>query len=198
MRISSRLNGIRRKVQLSFWLALTLLISQGYMLQDAAGSISYFMSLQPSTLISPPPVTLQNGTDNVSFIYTNSTSAKISINATSNFTTYNYTLEIVNNVSNDWKVRLEVYSSSNISRISNATIILHDNAAFSTQVVVSNGSITQSSGNYYNLFASSMIYIKVENLKESAEGLSLLHAHLRIRKPNTTTYTLYTITFEFT
>jgi hypothetical protein len=196
MRRSNRKDDILKKDRLSFWLALTLLISQGYMIQDVAGSVSYSILLQPSTSVSTPPVTLQNGTDNVSFIYANSTGAKISIEATSTSTTYNYTLEIFN--SNSWNVMLEAYESSFVSHIFNATIMLHENATSETQIVIENGAITQSSGSEYNLPVSSTIYVKVANITESTDGSSYIHTYLKIRKPNTTTYFLYVITFEFT
>jgi hypothetical protein len=197
MRRLNALDSVMTKDRLCFWLALTLLISQGYVLQDVAGSIFYFITLQPSTLVSKPPVTLQNGTDNVSFIYTNSTSAKISINATESPITKNYTL-VINNTdgSQSWEVRLEVYDY-NISSTLNATIYLHDNSTYEKQIVISNGTITNSSGNYLNLTISSVVYIKIENLAESVDGFSYLNTYLRIRKPNKTTYILYIITFEF-
>jgi hypothetical protein len=168
------------------------------MLQSVAGSVSYFITLQPSAKVSTPPVTLQNGTDDVSFIYANSTSAKISINATSTSATYNYALEIFNSASNGWNVTLEVYESSFDGHVFNATIILHDNTTSETQIIIEDGAITQSSGQEYDLPASSTIYVKVANVTESTGGSSYIHTYLKIRKPNTTTYILYVITFEFT
>jgi hypothetical protein len=156
------------------------------------------MILQSNISAEAPSVVLQNGTDNVSFIYGNNTSAKVTVNATSSFTTYNYTLDIANNDAANKNAKLEVYDSSNINRVSNATIILHNNSSYSTQIIITGGSIEQTSGNYYNLSSSSTIHIKVENLKESADGISYFYTYLRIQTPNTTTYTLYTITFEFT
>lgn len=187
-----------RKLRVYVWLVLTLLTLSNYSTQNVLGNTYDFMMLQSNISAIVPSVVLQNGTDNVSFIYANNISAKVTVSATTSFVTYNYTLDIANNNTTSRNVKLEVYYSSNISRISNATIILHNNTTSSTQIVITNGNITQQSGGYYNLSGSSTIYIKVENLKESAEGISYFHTYLRIQTPNTTTYTLYTITFEFT
>ena len=126
----------------------------------------------------------------------NSTNAKIGINATSTQSTYNYSLNIVNNNASNWEVRLESFDSTNVSRI-NTTIILHNNSTSSAQITINNGSLSQSN-NYYELADSATIHVGVMNLVEDSEGTTVLNVYLRIRTPNTTTYTLYTIMFEFT
>lgn len=187
-----------KKFRVYVWLALMLLIVSSFSTRNVLGQTYDFMVLQSNISAVTPSVVLQNGTDNVSFIYANNTSAKVTVNATSSFATYNYTLDIVNNDAVNKNVKLEVYDSFNITRITNSTIILHNNESSSTQIIIADGSIAQPSGDYYDLSGSSTIHIKVENLKESADGISYFYTYLRVQTSNTTTYTLYTITFEFT
>ncbi len=106
-------------------------------------------------------------------------------------------LNVVNQVTNAWNVSLKVYNSSNIVRISNAIINLHDGTS-SDQIVVNSGSIIQSQGALYNLpgSAGSTVYIGMSNLLANATGASYLYVYLKILMPNTTTYSLYVITFE--
>ena len=106
-------------------------------------------------------------------------------------------LNVVNQVANGWNVSLKVYNSSNIVRISNAIINLHDGTS-SDQIVVNSGSIIQSQGALYNLpgSAGSTVYIGMSNLLANATGASYLYVYLKILMPNTTTYSLYVITFE--
>jgi len=70
-------NGIRRLV----WLVLTILVLLGYSLQSVAGDTYYSLLMQTYTTVDSPPVILQNGTAGTSTIYTNSTSAKVSVEA---------------------------------------------------------------------------------------------------------------------
>jgi hypothetical protein len=187
-----------RKFRVYVWPVLALLVLSSYSTRNVLGQTYDYMILHSNISTEAPSVVLQNGTDNVSFIYANNTSAKITVNATPSFATYNYTLDMVNNDAGNKNVKLEVFGSSNINRVSNATIILHNNSTFSTQIIITDGSITQTSGEYYNLSSSSTIHVKIQDLKESADGNSYFHTNLRIQEPSTTTYTLYTITFEFT
>jgi hypothetical protein len=197
MKGANKLNDVKRKIRPFSWLVLTLIIAYSCLLQNVTGSISYAITLQPVTQISTPLVRLQNGTDDVSFIYTNSTSAKISIEATATSTTYNYALEIINDASYAWNVTLEAYEFSFVNHEFNATIVLHDTATSETQIIIENGTITKSSGSEYDLPVSSTIYVKVANVTESTDGSSYINAYLKLRKPNTTTYILYVITFQF-
>jgi len=111
--------------------------------------------------------------------------------------TYPYVLKIVNQASNAWKISLEVYSSSNIGRLSNATIRFHDGTT-SDQIIISGGVITQSEGPQYDLPGVATRYISIVNLSESTSGTSYLYVYLKILIPDTTTYSLYIITFEIT
>jgi hypothetical protein len=179
------------------WLVLTLFLLPNLMLFTAYGFIQDSMILHSFNVVIEPVVVLQNGSNNVSYIYANNTSAKISINASLTPTTYNYTLNIVNiNVSQNWNVKLEV-SSANLHNTISVNIVLHDDTTPKTQIAVNNGNITQSQGEYYELTGSSTLYVGVQNLQQEENASSLLYAYLRIQTPNTTTYTLYLITFEF-
>lgn len=187
-----------KKLHAYVWLVLILPILLNYAFRPASGATYDIMRIESNFTCVSPSVVLQNGTDGISFIYANNTSAKISVNATTVYKTYNYSLNIVNNVSDNYDVKLEVYNSQNTGRISNATIILHNNSTFSEQIIIDGGVITQSNGNFSSLNASSTIHIKVEDLKESQDGDSYLYVYLRIKVPNTSVSTLYIITFELT
>jgi hypothetical protein len=108
---------------------------------------------------------------------------------------YDYVLAVVNQASSNWTVNLRVYASSNIGRLSTATISFHDGTS-SDQIIVSGGNITQSQGASYNLTGSATIYIKISNLQASTTDTSYLYVYLKVLVPNTTTYSLYVITFE--
>jgi hypothetical protein len=177
-------------------IVIAMLVFSCYLHNCVLGEVYDFMSVGSNIECSAPSVILQEGLDDISLIYANCTSAKIIIDATTEYKTYNYTLSIVNNVSENYEIRLEVYDHQNISRLSNLTVLLHDNNTFVTQIVIENGVITQASGNFYILNGFSTAYVKVENLKESQDGESHLYVYLRIKIPNGTIYTLYFITFE--
>lgn len=140
---------------------------------------------------------LEHGANQTDTVYENSTSAKITIDATSSSLTYNYSLNIRNNNTSLLEIKLEYFEFTNASRV-NTTIVLHDNYTSSEQITLNNGGLSQT-GNYYDLTSNSTIHVGVMNLVEnSSEGATILQVHLRMRIPNTMTETLYIITFEFT
>lgn len=112
-------------------------------------------------------------------------------------TTYDYVLRIVNQGTNNLTTSLRVYNSSNIGRISNTTISFHDGTS-SDQIIVSNGIITQSQGAPYNLAGNATIYTRMSNLQANTTDTSYLYVYLKALVPNTSTYSLYVITFEIT
>jgi hypothetical protein len=113
--------------------------------------------------------------------------------------TYDYVLKVVNQATGAWNISLKVYDSSNINRILNLTISFYDGAS-SDQIIVGNGNITQSEGPLYNLpgGVGSTVKISMSNLQASTSGTSYLYVYLKILVPDTTTYSLYIITFEIT
>jgi hypothetical protein len=115
----------------------------------------------------------------------------------SSSSTYDYVLKIINQVSDVWNLTLKSYNSSNISRLSSATIGFHDGTS-SNQITIDNGNITQSEGMSYGLASNATVYISVSNLQSINAETSYLYVYLKIRIPNTTTYLLYVITFEIT
>lgn len=178
-------------------IAIALLAILSFSCQKASGNINDFMNTNSNINCTSPQVILENGADQTSTIYISNTSAKISINANSTSLNYNYSLNIVNTVASLWEVRLEYYDYVNITR-TDARIILHNNSTSSEQMTISGGNISQAN-NYYNLASNATIHIGIMNLIEnSSVGQTILYAYLRIKNPNTTTYTLYIITFEFT
>jgi hypothetical protein len=165
--------------------------------QKVSGDINDFMNLKSNLSCVTPLVILEDGANNISTVYTNNTSAKISINATYTPSTYNHSLDIVNNNSSLWEVRLEYFNYTNIEHI-NSTIVLHNNPTSSEQFTISGGNINQTN-NYYNLTSNATIHIGIMDLVENSSGeTTILHVYLKIKTLNTTTYTLYVITFEFT
>ena len=70
-----------KRVRRLIWLVLTISILLGYALQSVAGNAYYSMMMQANGTVTSPPVILQNGTAGISTIYTNSTSAKVSVEA---------------------------------------------------------------------------------------------------------------------
>jgi len=70
-----------RRFHKSIWGALALLVLLGLLLQNVAGSAYYSLLMEFSTAVSSPPVELQNGTaaNSTSTIYTNKTSALVSV-----------------------------------------------------------------------------------------------------------------------
>jgi hypothetical protein len=147
-----------------------------------------------------PKVTLESGTAGTSFIYTNSTGAKVSVAAPYNASsTYDYVLKIVNEVTDNWTVNLQVYNSSKIDRLLSLNISLYDGIS-SNQITVSGGNITESEGEPYNLpgGVNSTIYISVSDLQANTSDISYLYVYLKIKVPNTSTYNLFAVTFEIT
>lgn len=178
------------------WIAAALLILFSFSCKGAFGATYDFMNLKSNIKCIVPLVVLEDGANSTSTIYTNSTSARITINATPIPSTYNYSINIVNNGANVEEVRLECFSSENNSR-ANATMLLHNNVTSSTQITLSGGTVNQTN-DYYNLTANATIHLGIQNLVESEEGTTILHVYLRIKTLNTSTYDRYTITFEFT
>jgi hypothetical protein len=113
----------------------------------------------------------------------------------SSSSTYDHVLKIVNQVSDVWNVTMRSCNSSNISRLSSATIDFHDGAS-SNQIIINDGNITQSEGMPYGLASNATIYISVRNLQSINAETSYLYVYLKILIPNTTTYSLYAIAFE--
>jgi hypothetical protein len=191
-------NGLgHKRIRRLTWLVLTVFVLLGYALQSVAGSVYYSMMMQAYGTISSPPVILEEGTAGSSTIYTNNTSAKVSVDSTTE--TYDYVLKVVNQETDDWAVNLQIYDSSNISRLSSLNISLHDGAS-NNQIAISGGSIVKSEGEPYNLLggAGSTIYISITNLQEITSGTSYLYVYLKISVPDTSTYSFYMITFEIT
>lgn len=111
--------------------------------------------------------------------------------------TYDYVLKINNTVTNAWKINLKAYSSSNVSRLSSATIRFHDGTT-SDQIIISGGIITQSEGPQYDLPENVTRYISIVNINASTGGTSYLYVYLKILVPSATVYSLFIITFEIT
>jgi len=188
---------INQAVKLQYvLLVITLSVIFSCPCKNVFGDINDFMNLNSYTNCVAPLVILQNGTNNVSIIYMNDTSAKISIDATPAASNYSYSLNITDNNASLWEVRLEYFNYTGLN-CTNSTIILHNDTTSLWQIKIEGENISQNN-TYYSLTNNSTIYIGVQNLVENSPGTTVLHTYLRIKTPNTTIYTLYTITFEFT
>ena len=191
------MKGNSSKIQLHrVLLAIAISLMLIYSCRNVSGNVYDLMNLNSNFSCEAPTVVLGNGANRTSTIYENSTSATITINADPSLLTYNCSLNITNNGSSLWETKLECFETTSTSRV-NTTIVLHNDSTSSEQIYL-NGSLIQTD-NCYNLTSNSTIYIGVMNLVEnSSEGATVLHVYLRMRIPDTTTYTLYIITFEFT
>lgn len=111
---------------------------------------------------------------------------------------YNYVLGINNPTSTSWTINLGVASSSLLARLSNVTIWF--TSPFSSQIVVTSGSLTQSSGSTVTLAASSTIYIAVaaysSAVPTSSTSPSTLVLSLKLQPSSSTPYAQYTISMS--
>jgi len=157
-----------------------------------AGSTYFHMMIQATTFVYSPEVTLQNVTN--SLIYTNNTSAKVTVsNGTNNLDA----LKILNQTSNDSQLKLIKYNDTNIGRLTNCTIWFRDESTTSVQIKIIDGEYNQIVGEYYNLVGNGVDHITI-TASTNATGTSNIYTYLKILKPNTSTYALYIITFEIT
>jgi len=189
----------RRQTRLLIWAVVTLLLLATYSASSASGTVYYALTLQNYAPISSPLVTLQNGTENLSTIYTNNTSARIEVDATPTLQNHSYALNITNTVETGWEVKLSLYDNDSIARISNATIEFHNGTDTpSAQIRIEDGNIVKSEGEFYGLPPSGTIFLRIGDLKGTSGGPSHLYVNLKIKNPGTSTYSLYIITLEFT
>jgi hypothetical protein len=130
----------------------------------------------------------QQKTNQVKLVYSYSSSSD-----------YNYVLNIVNQVSDSWKIRLRAYSQSNIARLNNCTMYFR-NASDGTlgQVYIISGSYAQQTGPWYDLPSSpAERYISL-TLDASNSEVSHIYVYLDVLVPDKTTYAQYVLTFEIT
>jgi hypothetical protein len=159
--------------------------------QIVSSSPFFCLTNYASTSVSSPLVTLQNVTN--SFIYTNYTSAKVTVqNGTSNLNV----LQIFNQTNDYWSLQLIKYDDNNISRLTNCTIWFH-NGNTSVQIKILDGIYNQTSGEFYNFPTDMDTYITITATTNSS-GTSYVYTYLKILKPNMLTYFLYITTFEIT
>jgi hypothetical protein len=114
--------------------------------------------------------------------------------------TYNYVLAISNPTTTAWSINLGVASSSTLTRLTNVTVWFV--SPFSDQIVVSSGSLTQSSGSTVTLAASSTVDIAVaaysNAIPTSSTSPSSLVLSLKIQPSTAPVYTQYTINLSIT
>ncbi len=111
---------------------------------------------------------------------------------------YDYVLRISNTVPDSWQARLKAYSDWSIGRLQNCTVYFHNATdGTSSQLVVENGAIINTTGPWYDLGNSETIYIAM-TAQANSTGTSDIHAFLEILVPNTTTYFQCVIVFTIT
>jgi hypothetical protein len=180
-----------KRVRRFIYIVLALFILLGTQ-HIASGSTLFYIAIQTSTLVDLPPLILQNVTS--SFIYTNNTSAKVTVPSSGAELDV---LQIINQTSdNNWQLQLIKYNDTDITRLTNCTIWLHNETTTSVQIKIIDGIYNQTSGNLYE-FTSNNTKITII-ATTNATGTSLIYTYLKILKPDTSTYSLYTITFEIT
>jgi hypothetical protein len=135
-------------------------------------------------------VTLHNVTNSV--IYTNNTSAKVTV---SDGITNIDVLQILNQTYSDWQLTLIKHGDNNTGRLTNCTIWFSHTGTVSLQIKITDGQYVQTSGNNYGLFCDGADRITI-TAATNATGTSYIYTNLKILEPNTSTYTLYVITFE--
>jgi len=124
------------KVHHSIRLVVTLIVLLGFLVQNVAGSAYMSLLMEPYTTVTAPPVALQTGTAGTSTIYTNSTSAKVSVEAPS---VYDF---VDNNVSN-------VDSDASIGTHSNFTAEKYGpDSLFDNLTETDNGGVINDSENF--------------------------------------------------
>jgi hypothetical protein len=109
--------------------------------------------------------------------------------------TFDYIIKAVNQVADNWSIRLRAYSQTNIERLSNCTIYFHNSNGASRQIYILNGTYNQQSGSCYTLSGSSTVYIAM-TVSTTETGTTHVYTYLEILVPNSSTYNLMIITFE--
>ena len=111
---------------------------------------------------------------------------------------YDHVLRVTNTGTNTWQTRLREYSDSNVGRLLNLTIYLHNSTAGnSRQIYIQSGSYVNQTGPWYNLGSLQTIYIAMTVQAQSA-GASYVYAYLETRNPSTTVYDKSVVAFEIT
>lgn len=182
----AKVKRVRQRIYIVLTL-FTLLATQ----HIASGSKVFYLPMQISTFVDTPPLVLQNVTN--SFIYTNSTSAKVTI---SNKTESADVLQIINQTSDsNWQIQLMKYDDMNINRLINCTVWFHNETTTSAQIKIINGIYNQINGTLYDFTPNTNITITAIT---NTTGTSLIYTHLKVLKRDTSTYSLYIIAFEIT
>lgn len=101
--------------------------------------------------------------------------------------TYDYVLSTISQKSYEQEIKLTLYDSNNIGRLSNCTIWLRDTST-STQIRIIDGTVVSYCGNWSVLYASSEQYVVVY-AKESYSGSSTLSIRLEVTKDISIVYT---------
>ena len=105
-----------------------------------------------------------------------------------------YVLRIYNTVADPWRIRLRTYSDSNVNRLGNCTIYLH-NGGTSRQIYINGGSYVQQVGDWYDLAASGTDYIAI-SVSANSQGTSIIYAYLEVQVQNSGVSMLYKIAFN--
>jgi hypothetical protein len=110
---------------------------------------------------------------------------------------YDYVLKVSNQVGYAWSIFLARSSDSNIARLSNVTIWLHNGGDASKQIQIIGGSYTKTSGSPYSLAAGGADYIAISAIV-SAAGTSQIIAYLKAEIPDSGVHVQLQITFQIT
>jgi hypothetical protein len=107
-------------------------------------------------------------------------------------------LRVNNTVTDSWQIRLMQFSGSNIGRLQTCSIYFRNSSdETSNQIVIDNGSYTQTAGPWYDLEGLETTYIAM-TVQANSTGTTDIHTFLEIRVPSTTIYCQYMIAFTIT
>ena len=108
---------------------------------------------------------------------------------------YDYVIRVVNFASSSWRIRLRSYNESNIDRLKNCTIRLH-NGEISNQISIINGTYLQSIGAWLILQPNGEAYIAIIVTANSTKPKSQIYIYLEVLIPQTSIYTRLPILLE--
>ncbi len=111
---------------------------------------------------------------------------------------YDYVLRASNTGTSSWQIRLNRYSDSGIGRLKNCTIYFRRSSGeTSSQIVISNGSLTVQTGPWLSVTNSETIYIAM-TVQGNSTGTSNVYTYLEVLTPGTTTFAQYVVAFGIT
>lgn len=108
-----------------------------------------------------------------------------------------YVVQVNNTNTETYQLRLKADSDTNIVRLENCTIYLHNGSGISQQIIINDGIYSQDVGSWYTLSALSGDYIAL-CITINSTGTSTIQSTLEIVVPDSGVTMYYPINFEIT